>query len=158
MAMTMQQCKDHMALSEKAGVKKDSAMMKKDAMCNDLMNKDGGTTKGAWRRAHEEIVGPKVLNTGAIMKINTVCMVALALGMASGAASAKGCLEGAAVGGVVGHVAGKHGVLGAAGGCAVGSHEANKKEKQQAAQAQAAQASPPPAAAPATSPSAETKK
>ena len=41
MAMTIQQCKDHMAMSERAGVKKDDAMMKKDAMCNDLMKKDG---------------------------------------------------------------------------------------------------------------------
>ena len=53
----------------------------------------------------------------------------------TGAVYAKGCLEGAAVGGVAGHVAGKHGAVGAAGGCAVGHHEANKKDKkaQQAA-------------------------
>ncbi len=44
---------------------------------------------------------------------------------------AKGCLKGAAVGGVAGHVAGHHGVLGAAAGCAVGHHEANKHQKQQ---------------------------
>jgi len=42
-------------------------------------------------------------------------------------ADAKGCLKGAAVGGVAGHMAG-HGVLGAAGGCAIGHHEANKSE------------------------------
>jgi hypothetical protein len=47
MAMTMQQCKDHMALSEKAGMKKDSASMKKDAMCDDLMKKNGATTNGS---------------------------------------------------------------------------------------------------------------
>jgi hypothetical protein len=47
----------------------------------------------------------------------------------TGAAQAKGCLEGAAVGGVAGHVAGQHGAVGAAGGCAVGHHEANKKDK-----------------------------
>ena len=40
-------------------------------------------------------------------------------------AHAKGCLKGAAVGGVAGHMAG-HGVLGAAAGCAIGHHEANK--------------------------------
>lgn len=45
-------------------------------------------------------------------------------------ADAKGCLKGAAVGGLAGHVAG-HGVLGAAGGCAVGHHMANKKTAQQ---------------------------
>ena len=52
----------------------------------------------------------------------------------SQAADAKGCLKGAAVGGVAGHVAGGHGLLGAAAGCAIGRHEANKKAKQDAAQ------------------------
>ena len=42
-------------------------------------------------------------------------------------AQAKGCLKGAAVGGVGGHVAGHHGLAGAAVGCAVGRHMANKK-------------------------------
>lgn len=46
-------------------------------------------------------------------------------------ASAKGCLKGAAIGGVGGHVAGGHGLLGAAAGCVVGRHMANKKDKQQ---------------------------
>jgi hypothetical protein len=55
----------------------------------------------------------------------------------SQAASAKGCLKGAAVGGVGGHVVGGHGVAGAAVGCAVGRHRANKKDKQEAAQANA---------------------
>jgi uncharacterized protein YcfJ len=40
-------------------------------------------------------------------------------------AEAKGCIKGAIVGGVAGHMAG-HGKLGAAGGCVVGHHEANK--------------------------------
>ena len=53
----------------------------------------------------------------------------------SGIASAKGCLKGAAIGGVAGHVAGKHGVVGAAAGCAIGHHHANKKAKDEAAQA-----------------------
>jgi hypothetical protein len=44
---------------------------------------------------------------------------------------AKGCLKGAAVGGVAGHFAGHHGVLGAAAGCVVGRHEANKRDKMQ---------------------------
>ncbi|SAL06350.1 glycine zipper 2TM domain protein [Caballeronia calidae] len=48
---------------------------------------------------------------------------------AAGAVQAEGCAEGAAAGGVAGHVAGKHGKAGAAGGCAVGHHEASKKEK-----------------------------
>ncbi len=42
-------------------------------------------------------------------------------------AGAKGCIKGAVVGGVAGHMAG-HGKMGAAGGCAVGHHEANKKD------------------------------
>ncbi|MDQ2734736.1 MAG: hypothetical protein M3Y55_07050 [Pseudomonadota bacterium] len=42
--MTMQQCKDHMAMSSKAGMKKDDAMMKKDTMCADMM-KDGNGMK-----------------------------------------------------------------------------------------------------------------
>jgi uncharacterized protein YcfJ len=40
-------------------------------------------------------------------------------------AEAKGCIKGAIVGGIAGHMAG-HGKLGAAAGCAVGHHEANK--------------------------------
>ena len=57
--------------------------------------------------------------------------------------SAKGCLKGAAVGGVAGHVAGHHGVLGAAGGCLIGRHRANKQEKENAkAQAQAPASQP----------------
>lgn len=75
----------------------------------------------------------------------SLCTIAMLLAIAAAPqlASAKGCLKGAAVGGVGGHVAGGHGVLGAAAGCAVGRHMANKKEKQ------AAQAQPAPAATPA---------
>ncbi len=39
-------------------------------------------------------------------------------------AEAIGCLSGAAMGGVAGHVAGRHALLGAAAGCAVGHHAA----------------------------------
>jgi hypothetical protein len=49
-------------------------------------------------------------------------------------AEAKGCLKGAAVGGVAGHVAGHHGVLGAAAGCVIGRHEANKRDRMQSNQ------------------------
>lgn len=64
--------------------------------------------------------------------------VALALSLVSltivGNANAAGCLKGAAVGGVGGHFVGKgHAVLGAAGGCLVGRHIANKKAKDEAA-------------------------
>ncbi len=54
--------------------------------------------------------------------------VALMLGTFA-PAQAAGCLKGAAVGGVAGHVAG-HGVLGAAAGCVVGRHQANKSARQ----------------------------
>ena len=43
-------------------------------------------------------------------------------------AEAKGCIKGAIVGGVAGHMAG-HGKMGAAAGCAVGHHSANKTDK-----------------------------
>ena len=55
-------------------------------------------------------------------------------------AQAAGCTEGAVVGGVAGHVAGKHGVAGATAGCAVGHHEASKKQK---AASEAAGTNPP---------------
>jgi hypothetical protein len=65
------------------------------------------------------------------MKFIVAGVAALAFAsLASGAAEAKGCVKGAVVGGVAGHMAG-HGVLGAAAGCAVGRHQANKKDKQQ---------------------------
>jgi len=44
----------------------------------------------------------------------------------SASAEAKGCIKGAIVGGVAGHMAG-HGKMGAAAGCVIGHHEANKK-------------------------------
>ena len=56
--------------------------------------------------------------------------------LSAGAAQAAGCLKGAAVGGVAGHVAGKHGLVGAAAGCAIGHHKAAKAEKAQKAAAQ----------------------
>ncbi len=53
----------------------------------------------------------------------------LVLGLASSPALAKGCIKGALVGGLVGHAAGHHGLIGAAAGCAIGHHEAAKKQK-----------------------------
>jgi hypothetical protein len=73
------------------------------------------------------------------------CAVALALAGVAETASAKGCLKGAAVGGIGGHIAGHHGLIGAAAGCAVGHHMANKAAKQQPATA-----TPAPPAAPRT--------
>ena len=52
----------------------------------------------------------------------TVCLLTLA---SFSPVEAKGCIKGAIVGGVAGHMAG-HGKLGAAAGCVVGHHEANK--------------------------------
>ncbi|BAN23650.1 hypothetical protein [Caballeronia insecticola] len=69
-------------------------------------------------------------------------VLATAMLAATGAAQAKGCIEGAAVGGVAGHIAGKHGTAGAVGGCAIGHHEASKKDKK----AQEANAASAPAA------------
>jgi hypothetical protein len=54
------------------------------------------------------------------------CAAAISLAFAP-AADAKGCIKGAIVGGAAGHMAG-HGKLGAAAGCVVGHHEANKKD------------------------------
>ena len=59
----------------------------------------------------------------------------IATASATGPAQAEGCLKGAAAGGVAGHVAGHHAVLGSAAGCAVGHHEAAKRD-QAAQQAQ----------------------
>lgn len=65
----------------------------------------------------------------AKLLVLSVCVV---LASSTQVASAKGCLKGAAVGGVAGHVAGHHGVLGAAGGCLIGRHRANKQAKENA--------------------------
>ena len=54
----------------------------------------------------------------------SVCLLAFA---SIQPAEAKGCIKGAVVGGLAGHMAG-HGKLGAAAGCAVGHHEANKPD------------------------------
>lgn len=54
---------------------------------------------------------------------------AVAVGAAlvpAGSAQAAGCLKGAVVGGVAGHYLGHHGWLGAAAGCLIGRHEANR--------------------------------
>jgi hypothetical protein len=66
------------------------------------------------------------------MKGIAIILVAIAVSAASyQSAEAKGCLKGAVVGGAAGHYAGHHGLLGAAAGCVIGRHEANKRERQQ---------------------------
>ena len=67
------------------------------------------------------------------MKLS-LCIIAVgALALVGNAdqASAKGCIKGAVVGGVAGHYAGHHGWLGAAAGCVIGHHEANKRNNPQ---------------------------
>ena len=56
--------------------------------------------------------------------------IAGAIASMSAPADAKGCIKGALVGGVAGHYAAHHGILGAAAGCIIGRHEANKAARQ----------------------------
>jgi hypothetical protein len=80
----------------------------------------------SWARI---VLGERILE--AKMKafiVGAAVLVALA---ATTDADAKGCLKGAAVGGVAGHYSGHHGLLGAAAGCAIGRHEANKRDRMQ---------------------------
>ena len=63
------------------------------------------------------------------MKILIACTTALIALASATAVEAKGCLKGAVIGGVAGHYAGHHGLVGAAAGCAVGRHEANKRDR-----------------------------
>jgi hypothetical protein len=58
-------------------------------------------------------------------KVFACAVTAISLLAITAPADAKGCIKGAIVGGVAGHFAG-HGGLGAAAGCAIGHHEANK--------------------------------
>ena len=66
-----------------------------------------------------------------VLALAAAVLGSLALGAP---AQAKGCIKGAIVGGVAGHMAG-HGKLGAAAGCVVGHHRANKADKSQGGQA-----------------------
>ena len=64
------------------------------------------------------------------MKRLFICAAVLGLAFSS-AAQAKGCIKGAIVGSVAGSVAG-HGKVGAAAGCVIGRHEANKADAENA--------------------------
>jgi hypothetical protein len=55
--------------------------------------------------------------------------LALAFSTATIPAQAKGCIKGALIGGTAGHFARHHGLLGAAAGCVIGRHEANRQRK-----------------------------
>jgi hypothetical protein len=63
------------------------------------------------------------------MKILVGCTAIVVVLAGITSAEAKGCLKGAVVGGVAGHYAAHHGVLGAAAGCVIGRHEANKRDR-----------------------------
>lgn len=60
--------------------------------------------------------------------IVVAAMLGTTLAVPAGA-EAKGCIRGAIVGGLAGHFAGHHGLMGAAAGCAVGHHYANKQPR-----------------------------
>jgi hypothetical protein len=51
--MTMQECKDHMAMAKKDGMKKDDASMKKDAACADMMKQDSKKKDDAMMKKEE---------------------------------------------------------------------------------------------------------
>ena len=65
-------------------------------------------------------------------KVMVFVVLALAAGITS--ADAKGCIKGALVGGVAGHYTVHHGWLGAAAGCVIGRHEANRRARLQQTQ------------------------
>ena len=58
------------------------------------------------------------------MALGVAMMISAAL-LPAGSAQARACLKGA-VGGVAGHHLANHGWLGAAAGCLIGQHEANR--------------------------------
>lgn len=89
-------------------------------------------------------VGPKDFTWRIDMR-TTLSFAAAATALLPAAGSAQaGCGKGAVAGGVVGHVAGKHGIAGAAIGCAIGHHAEKKKQKKQQ-EAAAAQSNAAPA-------------
>jgi hypothetical protein len=64
------------------------------------------------------------------MKSMLVAAAALAVvGLSSGPSEAAGCVKGAVVGGIAGHFVG-HGLLGAGAGCAIGHHEAYRRDQE----------------------------
>ncbi len=72
-----------------------------------------------------------------------LCAAISCVALLPGLSEAKGCLKGAAIGGIGGHVAGHHGLIGAAAGCAVGHHMANKKQAAAASPAPSTTTAPP---------------
>jgi hypothetical protein len=70
----------------------------------------------------------------AKMKTLIGCAAVFLILATATSAEAKGCIKGALVGGTAGHFAGHHGLLGAAAGCVIGRHQANKRAKMQHSQ------------------------
>lgn len=68
--------------------------------------------------------------TVAMKMILSCAVLAFVVAGMTDAADAKGCIKGAVVGGAAGHFAHHHGALGAAAGCVIGHHEANKNRTQ----------------------------
>jgi hypothetical protein len=62
------------------------------------------------------------------MLVAAAAMLAL-VGLSSGPSEAAGCVKGAVVGGIAGHFVG-HGLLGAGAGCAIGHHEAYRRDQE----------------------------
>jgi len=61
----------------------------------------------------------------------TFLSLTLAAALSTGTADAKGCVKGALVGGAAGHFVHHHGLIGAAIGCWIGHHEANKRAREE---------------------------
>ncbi len=65
--------------------------------------------------------------------MRSIIIAAATISLLGSVATAEaGCVTGAIVGGIAGHLVG-HGGVGAAAGCAVGHHNANKKKQTQEA-------------------------
>jgi hypothetical protein len=62
------------------------------------------------------------------MLVAAAAMLAV-VGLSSGPSEAAGCVKGAVVGGIAGHFVG-HGLLGAGAGCAIGHHEADRRDQE----------------------------
>ena len=62
------------------------------------------------------------------MLVAAAAMLAV-ISLSSGPSEAAGCVKGAVIGGVAGHFVG-HGVLGAGAGCAIGHHQAYRRDRE----------------------------
>jgi hypothetical protein len=65
----------------------------------------------------------------SVVQLDCQSLLALAFSTATIPDQAKGCIKGALIGGTAGHFAGHHGLLGAAAGCVIGRHEANRQRQ-----------------------------